>query len=72
MFDNSFVRFLSVAVVMFAVGYIRYGVGLARLKREGEVEEKARTAMATTAKKWSLVAAFLYMVGMVSVAGLFL
>lgn len=72
MFDSSLVRFLSLVLVMIIVGYARYGIGYARLKKQGSVEPAAKKQLSLTSKKYSLVAAFLYMVAMVSVAGLFM
>ena len=72
MSDSSLVRVLSLVVVMVVVGYARYGIGLARLNKQGVDEGEGETQEALTAKKWALVAAFLYMVGMLSVAGLFM
>lgn len=72
MFDSSVVRFLSLLVVMLVVGFGRYGVASARLRKRGVEESAAKSQAKLTAKKYSLIAAFLYMVAMVSVAGLFI
>ena len=58
--------------VMLIVGYGWMPIGLARLKKKGVEESAARTQVKQEAKKYSIIAAFLYMVAMVSVAGLFI
>lgn len=72
MLDSSLFRFLSLLLVMLVVGFIRYGIGSARLRKDGTEDQSAKSKIAQSAKKYSLVAAFLYMVAMVSVAGLFM
>jgi hypothetical protein len=72
MFDSSLVRFFSLMVVMLVVGFGRYGIASAGLRKRGEEDGKAKMQAKQSAKKYSLIAAFLYMVAMVSVAGLFI
>ena len=70
--ESSIIRFLSVMAVMLVVGFGWFQIGLARLKKQGVDESAARTQAKQEAKKYSIIAAFLYMVAMVSVAGLFI
>lgn len=72
MFDNSVIRIVSVLVVMAVVGFGWYIPASQRLKKTGSDDKKARSQVELQAKKYSLIAAFLYMVAMVSVAGLFI
>ena len=72
MFDNSIVRLISVLVVMAVVGLGWYIPASRRLKRAGKDDQKSLSQVQLQAKKYSLIAAFLYMVAMVSVAGLFI
>ncbi|MFP4430988.1 MAG: hypothetical protein ACLFPV_07045 [Spirochaetaceae bacterium] len=72
MFDSSLVRFLTLLAVMLVVGFGRYAIAAARLRKRGEEDAKAKSQAKQSAKKYSLIAAFLYMVAMVSVAGLFI
>ena len=72
MFDNTIVRIISLAVVMVVVGLARFWVGTARLRKQGEVADADEKKESISARKWSLVAGFFYMVFMVSLAGLFL
>ncbi len=69
---DSLVRIVSVLVVILVVGLPWYRISLSRLTRAGVEEAKAKPKAAQRAKTSSLVAAFLYMVAMVSVAGLFM
>ncbi len=69
---DSLLRIVSVLVVILVVGLVWYRISLSRLTRAGVEESKATPRAAQQAKKSSLVAAFLYMVAMVSVAGLFM
>ena len=69
---DSLLRIASVLVVILVVGLVWYRISLSRLTRAGTEESKDRPKAAQQAKKYSLVAAFLYMVAMVSVAGLFM
>ena len=72
MFESSVIRFISVLAVMLVVGLGWFRIGTSRLKRAGTEESRARSQAAIQAKKYSVIAAFLYMVAMVSIAGLFL
>ena len=69
---DSLLRIASVLVVILVVGLVWYRISLSRLTRAGIEESKVRPKAAQQAKKYSVVAAFLYMVAMVSVAGLFM
>ncbi len=69
---NSLLRMISVIVVLLVVGVGWSKIGTARLKKKGIEESKARSEASVQAKKYSIIAAFLYMVAMVSVAGLFM
>lgn len=69
---NSVLRLISVLVVMAVVGLLAYTIGVAGLRKRGAEESAARSRAREQAKRYSLIAAFLYMVAMVSVAGLFL
>ena len=69
---NSVLRLISVLVVMAVVGLLGYTIGVSRLRKKGTEEAAARSQAKEQAKRYSLIAAFLYMVAMVSVAGLFL
>ncbi len=71
MLGSSLVRSLFVIGVMLVVGFGWYPIGLARLKKNGVAEPAAKKQAKLAAKKYSIIAAFLYMVAMVSVAGLF-
>ncbi len=70
--ENSIIRLLSVLAVMLIVGFGWLQIGSSRLKKKGIDEAAARKQAGQEAKKYSVIAAFLYMVAMVSVAGLFL
>lgn len=70
MFDNSLIRFLSLLLVMVVVGFAGYGIRYSRLRKRGVEDPAAKSQAKQSAKKYSLIAAFLYMVAMVSVAGL--
>jgi amino acid transporter len=70
--ESSIIRLISVVAVMLIVGYIWFPIGLSRLKKKGVEESAARKQAKLEARKYSIIAAFLYMVAMVSVAGLFL
>ena len=72
MFESSIVRMVSVIVVMLVIGFGWYKVSVSRLKRKGVEESQANIQAKSQARTASVVAAFLYMVAMVSVAGLFL
>ena len=69
---NSLIRGTSVIVVMVIVAFAWSNIGTVRLRKRGMEEAAARTQAGQEARKYSLIAAFLYMVAMVSVAGLFL
>ncbi len=69
---SSILRLISVLVVMLVVGLGWFRIGSSRLKKRGVAEAEARSQAEKEAKKFSLIAAFLYMVAMVSVAGLFM
>lgn len=72
MFESSILRFISVLLVMAVVGFGWYPIGLSRLRKKGLEESKAKSQAQLEARKYSVVGAFLYMVAMVSVVGLFL
>ncbi len=72
MLENSLFRFILLLAVMLIVGFGWYRIAFIRLRRKGEDEAAARKEASLQARKFSLIAAFLYMVAMVSVAGLFL
>lgn len=69
---NSLIRATSVIVLMVIVGFGWSRIGAARLRRRGVEEAAAAKQAGQEARKYSLIAAFLYMVAMVSVAGLFM
>lgn len=70
--ESSIIRLLSVVAVMVVVGFGWFQIGSSRLRKKGIEEAAARKQASQEAKKYSVIAAFLYMVSMVSVAGLFL
>ena len=72
MFDSSVIRFISLIIVMLAAGLSWYVIDLSRLKKKGMDKSEAVSKAGKGAKISALVAAFLYMVSMVSVAGLFI
>ncbi|TVQ22847.1 MAG: hypothetical protein EA383_15005 [Spirochaetaceae bacterium] len=72
MLENSLIRFIILLVVMLVVGFGWYKIAFIRLCKKGEDEAAARKEASLQARKYSLIAGFLYMVAMVSVAGLFL
>lgn len=53
-------------------GVYKFTEGTARLRQQGVEEAEAVSRVRKAARKFSLIAAFLYMVAMVSVAGLFM
>jgi hypothetical protein len=57
---------------MILVGFAGYGIRYSQLRKRGVEEPAAKPQAKQSAKKYSLIAAFLYMVAMVSVAGLFI
>ena len=69
--ESSIIRLLSVVAVMLVVGFGWFQFGFSRLKQKGVEEAAAKKQATQEAKKYSVIAAFLYMVAMVSVAGLF-
>jgi uncharacterized membrane protein YidH (DUF202 family) len=69
---NSVLRIVSVIAVMLVVGYGSSIIGTARLKKQGVEAATARKQAGQAAKKHSVIAAFLYMVFMVSLVSLFL
>ncbi|TVQ97826.1 MAG: hypothetical protein EA403_14690 [Spirochaetaceae bacterium] len=69
---NSLIRGTSVIVVMVIVWFAWSKIGAARLQKQGVEAAAAKTQVSQTARKASLIAAFLYMVAMVSVAGFFM
>ncbi len=70
--ENSIIRFISVVVVMLVFGFGWYGIALTRLKRAGIEAAEAQSKAATQAKYVSLLAVFIYLISMVSIAGLFM
>ncbi|TVR06148.1 MAG: hypothetical protein EA403_01155 [Spirochaetaceae bacterium] len=69
---NSLIRGTSVIVIMLIVGLGWSKIGAARLRKRGVAEAEAKSQASAQAKKFSIIAAFLYMVSMVSIAGLFM
>ncbi len=69
---NSLIRGASVIILMIIVGFVWSKIGAARLRKRGVEEAAAKKQAGQEARKYSLIAAFLYMVAMVSVAGLFM
>lgn len=69
--ESPVIRSLSVLAVMLLFGTGWYGIALAKLKRAGMAAPAARSKAAAQARHVSLVAAFLYLVFMVSVARFF-
>lgn len=69
---NSIVRMASVIAVMLVVGYGSSMIGTARLKKQGLEAAEARKKALPASRKHAVIAAFLYMVFMVSLAGLFM
>jgi hypothetical protein len=67
--ENSIIRMLSVIAVMLVVGFGWFPIGLSRLKKKGIDEPAARKQAKLAATKYSVIAAFLYMVAMLSVLG---
>ncbi len=57
---------------MIAVGLGWFQVRFSRLKKHGVEEAEARSKASVQAKTSALIVTFLYMVAMVSVAGLFM
>ncbi len=72
MIVDSIIRLTSVVAVILIVALGWSRIGAARLKKKGVEESKAKSEAKKSATKYSLIAAFLYMVAMVSVAGLFM
>ncbi len=72
MFESSILRILSVLLVMLVVGFVRYGLGIGKLRKSESPDEKAKAKLVLSAKKTAVIAAFFYMVAMVSVVGLFI
>lgn len=72
MFESSIIRFISVLVVMLVVGFGWYAIDSSRLRKKGVEESEAKAQAKLQARKSSVIAAFLYMVAMVSIAGLFM
>ncbi len=66
--ENSLIRAFSVLAVMLVFGLGWYGIARSRLGNDPAAKARA----AGQAKYVSLVAAFLYLIGMVSIASLFL
>lgn len=66
------IRLASVLTVMLVFGFGWYWMALAMLKRMGLEQSAARSKAAGQARQCSIIAAFLYMVAMVSVAGQFM
>ncbi len=70
--ENTIIRILSVLLVMGVVGFVSFPLMVSRLKKKGVEEAAARKQAMLRAKTHSVVAAFLYMVFMVSLVSLFL
>ena len=69
---NSLIRAISVIAVMVIVGFAWSRIGTARLRKRGMEEAAIKAEVSREARKYSLIAAFIYMVAMVSIAGLFM
>jgi hypothetical protein len=65
------IRILSVVAVIVTIGYPWFWIKRAWLRKQGLEEADARSRSSLSARKASLITAFIYMVGMVSVARLF-
>ncbi len=70
--ESSIIRAISVIAVMLVVGFGWFPIALSRLKKKGVEEAAARSQAKLQAKKFSMMAAFLYMVFMLSLVRLFL
>ena len=70
--ESSIIRGITVIVVMLIVGFGWFPIGLSRLKKKGVEEAAARSQAKLEAKKFSMIAAFLYMLFMISLVRLFL
>ena len=70
--ENSILRAVSVIAIMLLTGFTWLPVRLAWLKKRGMEKHSAKKQAALEAKKASIVAAFLYVVFMVSLVQLFL
>ena len=70
--DNSILRAVSVIAMMLLAGFTWLPVRLAWLQKKGMEKDSAQKQAGLEARKASVVAAFLYMVFMVSLVRLFL
>ena len=71
-FESSIWRFFSVIILLLVIMYGWYPIALSRMKKKGLDEKKAKAEATLQARKYSIIGIFLYMVAMVSVAGLFI
>ena len=65
------IRFLSVVAVIVIIAYPWFWIKRAWLRKQGLEEAEARSRASLSARKVSLITAFIYMVGMVSVVRVF-
>jgi len=70
--ENSIIRAASVIIVMLVFGFGWYAIALSRLKGAGVEAAAAKIKASTQAKYVALLAAFLYLLSMISIARLFL
>lgn len=69
--ENSIIRFISVLVVMAVAALIGYGVALLRHQGKGTEKQAVRMQAKAQARWFALIGVFLYLLGMVSIASLF-
>ena len=69
--ENSIIRLISVLVVMLISSLIGYGFAPLRLKGKGWDPAEIQTKAKVQARYFALFGVFIYLVGMVSVASLF-
>ena len=72
MTENAIIRTLSVIALMLVTGFTWFSARLACLQKKGIEKDSAKKQAGLEARKASMVAAFFYMLFMVSLAGLFL
>jgi len=70
--ENSIIRALSVILIMLIVGFTWFPIRLAWLKKKGIEEDIAKKQASKEARVSAILAAFIYMVFMVSLVRLFL
>ncbi len=69
--ENSMIRFISVLVVLGISGLIGYIFTKLRLRGKGLDAAEVQTKATTQARYFALLGVFIYLVGMVSIASLF-